>query len=322
MEDVITEAAPPSRLLEEDLNIFTPPSTPLPSPFLLFPPHHSEPLEPTLLIIALSPPSLSLFHHFPNKTLLASLILPELSLSLNNHHTPTLHSLSPSTILASIPSPVAPHRAHALAKILLSDRIRPESVLVLDSVDPRNYRGRLSSDETVAFKLETSAERKRTDKDKLLDNNLEYYPSGSVVDGLGAAILARCQVLNVRASLCVSWPQFDASVVSLIKDLLQRRVLRGFDLDFGLGDHEVLKFGRSKDHRLRSEFMVDSSLSLKFTFSDLALSCRSGAIFEVPKSSTASHHDILVIVALTTASSCDCGPQLVSNGHSITLTEL
>ncbi|TKY68312.1 hypothetical protein E2542_SST04549 [Spatholobus suberectus] len=48
---------------------------------------------------------------------------------------------------------------------------------------------------------------------------LQYYPSGSVVDGLGAMILARCLVLNVRASLCISRSMFDTSVMSLIKGL-------------------------------------------------------------------------------------------------------
>ncbi|RDY01093.1 Peroxidase 11, partial [Mucuna pruriens] len=227
MEDVITEAAPPSRFLEEDLNIFTPPSPPLPSPFLIFPHNQPLPLKPSLLIIALSPPSLALFHRLLDKTPLASLLLPELPLSLLDH-TSDVFSLSPSALLAAVPFPVPAHRAHAVARLLLGDRIRPDSVLVFDSLQARNYRGKLSSDETVAFKLETSAERKRRDGEKLL-GELAYYPSGSVVDGLGAAILARCQALNIRASLCVSWPQFDASVVSLIKGLLQRGVLRGFE---------------------------------------------------------------------------------------------
>ncbi|XP_061340735.1 uncharacterized protein LOC133287188 [Gastrolobium bilobum] len=256
MEDVITETPPPSRFLEEDLNTFTPPSPPLPSPFLLFP--HSlpqnQPLKPTLLILALSAPSLALFHHHRNdKTLLASLILPELPFSLPDN-TSNIHSLSAAdALLVSVQCPVAADRAHAVAKLLVGDRIRPESVLVLDSVEPRNYRGRLPPEEAVAFKLESSAERKRSDLEKLLDGSLEYYPSGSVVDGLGAAILGRCQILNVRASLCVSWPQFDASVVSLLKGLLQRGVLRGFD--FG-SSGEVLRFGRSKDPLFRSDLYI------------------------------------------------------------------
>ncbi|TKY69465.1 fatty acid desaturase [Spatholobus suberectus] len=250
MEDVITEAAPPSRFLEEDLNIFTPPSPALPTPFLIFPHDHpQQPLKPSLLIVALSPPSLALFRSLPA---VASLILPELPLSLPDHAADIL-SLSPSALLAAVPFPVPAPRARAVARLLLGDRILPDAVLVLDSLDPRNYRGKLSADETVAFKLESSAERKRSEGQKML-GELEYYPSGSVVDGLGAAILARCQVMNVRASLCVSWPEFDASVVALIKGVLQRGVLRGFE--FG-SSGEAFKFGRRrKDRVLHSELYI------------------------------------------------------------------
>lgn len=74
------------------------------------------------------------------------------------------------------------------------------------------------------------------------------------MDGLGAAILARCQVMNVRASLCFSWPRFDMSVVALIKGLLRRGVLRGFE--FGLSDDGVLKIGKGRDRVLHSELYI------------------------------------------------------------------
>lgn len=70
------------------------------------------------------------------------------------------------------------------------------------------------------------------------------------MDGLAAAILARCQVLNLRASLCVSWPAFDLNVMSLIEGLLRNRALRGEDLRFG---GEVLRFGRRKGRGFESE---------------------------------------------------------------------
>lgn len=91
-------------------------------------------------------------------------------------------------------------------------------------------------------------------KEKLLLGEVEYYPSGSIVEGLAAAILARCQILKLRASLCVSWPQFDASAVLLVKDLLQHGALRGFD--FGLSDDQALKFGRSKDSEFPSHLYI------------------------------------------------------------------
>ncbi|CAL5189106.1 unnamed protein product [Lathyrus oleraceus] len=249
MEDVITEAAPPSRLLEEGLNNFTPPSKPLPSPFLIFPhPQQQQPLKPNLLIIAISSTSLSLFQTILNyQTLTASLILPELPLS-HPDNTIDIHSISSNILLAAIRTSISDIRAYAVAEVLLNDRIRPDSVIILDSIQPMNHRGLLSSDEAVAFKLESSAERKKAVEEKLL-GGLEYYPSGSVVDGLGAAILGRCQILNLRASLCVSWPQFDSSVVLLLKDLL-----RQFDLGFN-GD-EALKFGRNRDHVFQSHLYI------------------------------------------------------------------
>jgi len=252
MEDVITEAAPPSRLLEEDLNNFTPSSPSLPSPFLLFPhTQQQQPLKPTLLIIAISSPSLSLFHNLLTpQTLTSSLILPELPLSHPNN-TINIHSLSSTILLAAVQNPIPHNRAYAVAEILLNNQIRPDSVIILDSIQPMNHRGLLSSDEAVAFKLESFAERKKADEEKLL-SGLEYYPSGSVVDGLGAAILGRCQILKIRASLCVSWPQFDSDVVLLLKDLL-----RGLgEFEFGFSDDEVFKFGRSKDHVFQSHLYI------------------------------------------------------------------
>ncbi|RYR56440.1 hypothetical protein Ahy_A05g022140 isoform A [Arachis hypogaea] len=183
MEDVITEASPPSRFLEEDLNTFTPPSPPVtPFPSLHFP--QQQPLTPKLLIIALSPISLSLFHpHLlpPSVPLLASLTLP-------NTNPITLSPLTPNSFLLSVPSSIPSHHSHAI---------------------------------------------------------------GSVVDGLAAAFLARCQLLNLRASLCVSWPEFDRSVMALIERLLRNGVLRGCDgLRFG---SQVLRFGRKKGRGFESE---------------------------------------------------------------------
>ncbi|CAK8537408.1 unnamed protein product [Lathyrus sativus] len=254
MEDVITEAAPPSRLLEEDLNNFTPPSKPLPSPFLLFPhtQQQQQPLKPNLLIIAISSPSLSLFQTILNsQTLTASLILPELPLS-HPDNTIDIHSISSNILLATVRTSIPDNRAYAVADVLLNDRIRPDSVVILDSIQTMNHRGLLSSDEAVAFKLESSGERKKAVGEKLL-GELEYYPSGSVVDGLGAAILGRCQILNLRASLCVSWPQFDPSVVLLLKDLV--RPLVEFDFGFN-GNEEALKYGRNRDHVFQSHLYI------------------------------------------------------------------
>lgn len=147
---------------------------------------------------------------------------------------------------------VTSEKAHKVAKILIGEKIVPERVLILDSVQSRNFRGRLSNDETIAFKLETSTEREN-DQNSLLVG-LDYYPSGSVVDGLGAALLSRCQLLKVKGTLCVSWPDLGMPVMNLVKSVLMKDVLNGVDYCVGR-DYEVeyLRLSRKKDR-------VDSDL--------------------------------------------------------------
>ncbi|XP_029129616.1 serine/threonine-protein kinase WNK4-like [Cajanus cajan] len=132
----------------------------------------------------------------PNPTPLPSSSSPSLPPSLAffrrllRHSTPPPPSSSRSSpfpaLLAVIPFAVA---ALTLARTLLSACMAPRSVLVLDSLQPPNFRGSLSSDDTLTFKLESSAKRKRVEAEKML-LRVPYYPSGSVVDGFGAAILA------------------------------------------------------------------------------------------------------------------------------------
>ncbi|KAI3778832.1 hypothetical protein L2E82_08218 [Cichorium intybus] len=255
MEDVLTELPPPSRFFIEDLNNFTPPSPPLPSPFLfLSSPNSKTTLKPSLLIIALSPPSLSLLHHLSPKTLIGTLILPEISPS-GNTITPSLKDNScnlysiNSIILANFQYQVPSERTHAIAKTLIGQQIVPERVLILDSVQRRNFRGRISSDDTFAMKLETTLERKGTP----LLKSLNYLPSGSVVEGLGAALLGRCQMKGIKGILCVTWPEVGGSVTSMVKDLLVKDVLHGIEVGFDdNGEDEGLRFGH-KNHYLDSE---------------------------------------------------------------------
>ncbi|XP_058101058.1 uncharacterized protein LOC131245545 [Magnolia sinica] len=225
MEDVLTEQPPPSRFFLEDLNNFAPPSPPLPSPLLIFSknPNPNPDLRPSLLIIAISPPSLSLFHHLP-KTLIGTLILPEIPLSGNcirpslrdrSSHVFSLHR-SPSTLLVSVQYSVPADRSYVVARSLLTE-IRPETVVVFDSIQSRNFRGKLPIDETFAFKLETSKQRAADPTVR----GLEYFPSGSVIDGLAAAVLARCQIEKIKGTLCVSWPESGNSAVVLLRCLMK-----------------------------------------------------------------------------------------------------
>jgi|UniRef100_A0A2N9H0Y4 hypothetical protein len=263
MEDALTEIPPPSRFFEEDLNNFTPPSIPLPSPFLVFSnPRPNEPLRPSLLILAISSPSLYVFHQLSSKILIGSLILPEIPFSGNSIEPSlgdkscniyTLNDADDSIILISVQCSVAAERSHIVAKLLIGDQIIPDRVLILDSVQSQNFRGKLSPDETYSFKLETASERKGLGDSTLL-KGIDYFPSGSVVDGLAAALLGRCQMNNIKGTLCVSWPEFGGAVVSLVKSLLQRNVLPSLDLSInGDAGNEYSRFSWTKDHPFDSE---------------------------------------------------------------------
>ncbi|XP_059655602.1 uncharacterized protein LOC132302698 [Cornus florida] len=260
MEDVLTDIPLPSRFFSEDLNNFTAPSPPLPSPFLLLStPDAKNPLCPSLLIITVSSPSLYIFHHVSSKTLIGTLVLPEIPFS-GNFVEPSLRDKSCNIYalndadnliyVVSIQYPVPAERSHAVAKLLIGEQIVPERVLILDSVQSRNFRGKLSPDETFAFKLETSLER----KDPTLLKGLDYFPSGSVVDGLAPALLGRCQMKKIKGTLCVSWPEFGGSVMSLVKSLLLKDVLPRLECNSdGDSEEECSRLGGVKNHLLDSE---------------------------------------------------------------------
>lgn len=260
MEDVLTEIPPPSRFFQEDLNNFTPPLPPLPSPFILFSnPNPNIPLRPSLVIIAISSPSLFLVNHICSKTLIGSLILPEIPFS-GNFIEPSLGDKScniyaindtdDSSLFIPIQCPVAAERSHIVAKLLIGEQIIPERVLILDSVQTRNFRGKLSLDETYAFKLETSPERKG---DSSLLKGVDYFPSGSMIDGFAAALLGRCQLKKIKGTVCVTWPEYGGSVVSLLKSLLHKNVLTGVDFSLTDSEDSYSRFNQIKNHSFDSE---------------------------------------------------------------------
>lgn len=122
---------------------------------------------------------------------------------------------------------------------------------MFDCIQSRNFRGRLSTDDTFALKLETAVERKGGVP---LLKGLNYFPSGSVIEGLGAALLSRCQMKNIKGSLCVSWPELGGSVTSTLKSLLLKDdVLPGLELKIDAnGEDEGLRFGH-KNHYADSD---------------------------------------------------------------------
>ncbi|ESQ32935.1 hypothetical protein EUTSA_v10004778mg [Eutrema salsugineum] len=262
MEDVLTENPPPSRFFQDDLNNFVQPPESLPSPFIVFSnPKPELPLRPSLLIIAVSSPSLYVFHSLPSKTLLGSLIMPEVPFSGNTME-PSLedkscniYSLSSiddknSILLVSVQLPVSPERSNLVSRLLIGQDIIPERVIILDSIQSRNFRGKLSPDETLAAKLETSSEKKATSR-----VNLDYFPSGSVIDGLSASLLSRCQLKNIRGTLVISWPEFSPSVIRFVGALLKNIVP---SLDIASVNKDLEKY--SSRTGLKKDAWLDSDL--------------------------------------------------------------
>ncbi|XP_021718288.1 uncharacterized protein LOC110686028 [Chenopodium quinoa] len=252
MDDVLTDIPPPSRFSDEDLNIFVPPSPSLPTPFIvLTDPYTNETLRPSLLIFAISPPSLHIFHHVSSKKLIGTLILPEIPFSGNTiapslkNKSCNIYSLNDNeklVLLVCVQFNVPAERCHTVSKLFLAEKIVPERVLVLDSVQIQKFRGKLSRDDTVAYKLETSSERKgsgEASSGPSLLKDMDYFPSGSVVDGLAAALLARCQIRNIRGILCISWPDYGVPVMQLVRSLLVKDILPGFDFSSSSYENEM-----------------------------------------------------------------------------------
>jgi hypothetical protein len=202
MEDVVTAAPPPSRFAPDDLDNFAAPP-PQPAPILVVSPNATAP-APRILIVLISPTSLALLRHLPSPPPLhASLLLPDLALQF---HDPIRIYLHPSgALLAAARGGAVPaHRARAAAKVLVST-LHPEEVLVLDAVRSGAYRGPLAADEPVEGKLETRAARRRGGADAA-KGVAALAPPGSVADGLGAAVLAECEIRGMAASLVLTWP--------------------------------------------------------------------------------------------------------------------
>ncbi|KAG2590971.1 hypothetical protein PVAP13_5NG367680 [Panicum virgatum] len=128
------------------------------------------------------------------------LLLPPLLLLRSSPPRPR----STPALLAAAHGAVPAHRARATAKALVS-KLQPAEVLVLDAVWSVSYRGRLAADEPVEGKLETRAARARGGVGAAR-GVAALAPPGSVVDGLGAAVLAECEIRGKAASMVVTWP--------------------------------------------------------------------------------------------------------------------
>lgn len=229
MQDPLTDLPPPSRFHLDDLNNFASAddSVRLPHPFIVW--NRSLDLHPKLLVVALSKSACHLVHYFPAKKIIGTFVLPEVSMAGNTLQ-PSLQDKScllyaleetegPTVVLASVQYTVSAERSTAWAKILLRE-VRPDKVVVVGSIPSQHFRGKLSSDGTLIFKLETLAQR--LDESDGMLKEVPYFPSGSMVDGLAAALITQCQVMKLKGRLLVSWPDYEAPVVNLLTSVLKK----------------------------------------------------------------------------------------------------
>ncbi|KAK6921840.1 hypothetical protein RJ641_012347 [Dillenia turbinata] len=251
MEDPLTDTPPPSRFFPEDLNNFSPPLPSITSPSLSFS-EPNTPHYPSLFIVAMSSPSLHLFHHISSKTLIGTLLIPEGS-SKEKSKSCNIYAMNDGDGLVSVVSiefVVPEETCHAVAKLLIGDKIVPERVLLLDSIKSQNFRGRLSPDETFGFKLETVMQRLGGSMLK----EIEYFPSGSMADGLAAALIARCQMKKMKGTLCVTWPEHGGSAVSFVKSMIIKDVLP--HLKIGVDGNLEGEYGRFAQIKSRQQHWI------------------------------------------------------------------
>ncbi|KAJ7562051.1 hypothetical protein O6H91_03G053200 [Diphasiastrum complanatum] len=230
MEDPLTDLPPPSRFDPQDLFAFSPSSTEhLPAPFLVWTPYAHRHLQQNgkiashILLLGLCGIGRHLLHHLPNKTLLGSLILPGVSLA-NNHIGLSLQDRAcylyfvegePSVVLAIVQYEVPAERSFSWVKALFQ-AIESERVVVTAGLQTHHFRGRLSPDDPVLFQLTTDAQRS---EDKENQPIAPYFPSGSLVDGLAAALLTHCQLRGIKGRLLILWPDAESSFLPLLANI-------------------------------------------------------------------------------------------------------
>eukprot|EP00249_Psilotum_nudum_P013162 c24188_g1_i1 orf=142-948(+) len=255
MQDPLTDLPPPSRLDLHDLNNFTSLSYPPLShsiswaPWIL-PSLSQGRLHTGLFLLASSHAACHLLHHSPNKKFLGSVGQAEGSVTDRALHSRSLHIPAcdlyalddlASVIIATIQYSVPILQNHAWVKLVFG-AIEPENVLMLAPLQSDHFRGKLSADDRLIFKLETDCQRLETSDPEL---KVPYLPSGSLVDGIAAAVLTHCQLRRLRGRLLLSWPDCNASTLSLLASILSS-LLEVFPaakaLDFSVGKKAHFKW--------------------------------------------------------------------------------
>ena len=121
-----------------------------------------------------------------------------------------------STVVICCRGGVAPEAAPAWARAALG-AVRPKRALIVGAISGEHYRGAGdASQDFLVFSLATSAARKQQQQQRRQGEQQQGeqppppLPSGSVVPGLPAALLAECELRGVAARLVVSVDQVPA----------------------------------------------------------------------------------------------------------------
>ncbi|KAL3676748.1 hypothetical protein R1sor_026696 [Riccia sorocarpa] len=237
IRDPLVEDPPPSRFDPEELDIFaTIPEAARTAPTIQWESSadsflQTGKLHPKFLLLGLSGISANLIHHLPDKILLGTILLPgKLPIKKSGEHSPldkvaNIYTCSScqSLIIVSVQYHVAEEGAYLWTRTLFQV-IKPERVLILGLTPIYHFRGKLSSDEPSYFLLETDHQKLEgtadltTSKEKTEDVKplAPYYPSGSLVDGLAAALLTYCQLRGLRGRLLLTWPAEDYRVAQML----------------------------------------------------------------------------------------------------------
>jgi hypothetical protein len=176
---------------------------------------YSKGIQPQIVVLATSRASCALINvAFSNKQVLASCILPEISMAGNHvqaslkDQTCVLYACGESgeVLLICCQYSVKPERSTAFVRALMQE-IRPKQALILGVVpSDQLWAGEVDpSQEAALFLLSTETSRQATAMTgRCPDPPVPYLPSGSIVSGITAACLSYFQSRSLRADLVVA----------------------------------------------------------------------------------------------------------------------